>query len=68
MLLTLPNLVVLQQKNVGDISWEKFWFLEKFTKFGEHMSIGQALHAKFHRARSNDVREKRYKLLHPSVF
>jgi len=33
----------------------------KFTKFRKEVSIGQTPNrAKFHRARSNDVREKRY--------
>jgi len=37
---------------------------QKFTKFGEHVSIGKIPKlAKFHRAPPNGVREKRYKFL-----
>jgi len=41
----------------------------KFTKFGEHLSIGQIpIHTKPHRDPPNAVREKGYSLFTPSLF
>jgi len=65
--LKLPNLVALRQKNRR---YPLLKFKRKsrpnFVKFGEHVSTGQTPnHAKFHRARSNDVRAKRYNFFTP---
>jgi len=51
---------------------ENLCFPQKWTKVHQNplkSATYQLLHcAKFHRARPNDVRKKRYNFLHPSIF
>ena len=59
-------------RNVRDIRCRKFVLPEKWTKVHQNSrrpaTHRRPYHAKFHRVRPKDVREKLYNFLHPSVL